>query len=237
MHPRSLCLTWKALATDHQVSYNFHMSPSEKPEPKFRRRANARPDEVLDAALALFIDQGFARTSVDQVAQRAGISKGAVYLYFPSKEAILAGLVSRTIAPLTDALFDNISRHKGDPRPAIEQFLRMMGKVLTDKRNRAVPLIVIHEAPAAPEIATLFRTAVLDRAIPALSTLLAQGVEGGHIRPIDPELTARTVIGPILAHIIFYEIFGIEPEGGFHLDRLIENHLLILNAGLEPQKG
>jgi AcrR family transcriptional regulator len=204
--------------------------------PKFRRRADARPDEVLDAALSLFIEQGFARTSVEQVARLAGISKGAVYLYFASKEAILEGLVNRTIAPLSDALFEDITNYRGDPRPALAQFLRMMGQMLGDKRNRAVPLIVLHEAPAAPEVAALFRTAVLDRSIPAISALLAQGVDGGYIRPIDPELTARTVIGPVLAHIVLFEIFGIAPEGGFQLDRLIENHLSILMAGLEPDR-
>lgn len=205
--------------------------------PKFRRRADARPDEVLDAALSLFIEQGFARTSVEQVARRAGISKGAVYLYFASKEAILEGLVNRTITPLSDDLFEKITNYRGDPRAALAQFLRMMGQVLGDKRNRAVPLIVLHEAPAAPQIAALFRATVLDRSIPAISALLAQGVAGGHIRPIDPELTARTVIGPVLAHIILFEIFGIAPEGGFQLDDLIENHLSILMTGLEPQEG
>lgn len=205
--------------------------------PKFRRRADARPDEVLDAALSLFIEQGFARTSVEQVAKRAGISKGAVYLYFASKEAILEGLVNRTIAPLSDQLFQTISDYRGDPIPVLAQFLRMMGQVLGDKRNRAVPLIVIHEAPAAPHIAALFRKAVLDRTIPAISALLVQGVAGGFIRPVDPEMTARTVVGPILAHLILFEIFGVAPEGGLDLDRLIENHLVILTAGLKPQKG
>lgn len=192
---------------------------------------------MLDAALALFIEQGFARTSVEQVAKRAGISKGAVYLYFPSKEAILVGLVDRTIAPLSDTMFDSISDYQGDPRPVLVRFLRMMGAVLSDKRNRAVPLIVLHEAPAAPSIASMFRKAVLDRAIPAISALLAQGVEGGYIRKIDPELTARTVVGPVFIHIILFEIFDVAPEGGFEMGDLIDNHLSILLAGLGPEKG
>ena len=212
------------------------MSSSDSPLPKFRRRAEARPDEVLDAALSLFMEQGFARTSVEQVARRAGISKGAVYLYFESKEAILVGLVNRAIAPLSEVLFENITSFEGDPRPALAQILRLMGQVMGQQRNRAVPLIVLHEAPAAPNIAALFREAVLDRSIPAISALLAQGVAGGYIRSVDPEMTARTVIGPILAHIILFEIFGIAKDNGLQMDRLIENHITILMAGLEPQK-
>ncbi|MDG1117957.1 MAG: TetR/AcrR family transcriptional regulator [Flavimaricola sp.] len=212
------------------------MSSSDSPLPKFRRRAEARPDEVLDAALSLFMEQGFARTSVEQVARRAGISKGAVYLYFESKEAILVGLVNRAIAPLSEVLFENITSFEGDPRPALAQILRLMGQVMGQQRNRAVPLIVLHEAPAAPNIAALFREAVLDRSIPAISALLAQGVAGGYIRSVDPEMTARTVIGPILAHIILFEIFGIAKDDGLQMDRLIENHITILMAGLEPQK-
>ena len=76
------------------------MPPPDSPEPKFRRRAEARPDEVLDAALALFVDQGYAHTSVAAIAKAAGISKGAIYLYFPSKQAILEALVRRAVTPV-----------------------------------------------------------------------------------------------------------------------------------------
>jgi AcrR family transcriptional regulator len=73
---------------------------AEQRGPKFRRRAGARPDEVLDAALDLFISKGFANTRVEDIATAAGLSKGAVYLYFPSKEAILEGLVKRAVVPI-----------------------------------------------------------------------------------------------------------------------------------------
>lgn len=213
------------------------MTATDTPKPKFRRRAEARPDEVLDAALALFTEQGYARTTVEQIARRAGLSKGAVYLYFPSKEALLSGLVERAIGPITGAAFDMIDAWQGDPRPAIAQFLRMIGAALGDDTVRAVPILVLREAPAAPDIATLFRQAVLDRAIPAVSRLIARGVSAGHIRPVDPELTTRTIMGPVLAHIILAEIFGIMPANGLQMDRLVENHLTILFAGLDPITG
>lgn len=69
------------------------MTKPVKTGPKFRRRAEARPDEVLDAALEQFMAKGFAATRVEDIAKAAGLSKGAVYLYFPSKQALLEGLV------------------------------------------------------------------------------------------------------------------------------------------------
>lgn len=213
------------------------MDTDSPPAPKFRRRAKARPGEVLDAALALFTEQGFARTSVAQIAKRADLSKGAVYLYFPSKDAILEGLVARMIAPLSDEVFDKIAGHQGDPRPLLAQFLRMLAGMMGDETRRAVPMIVLREALAAPAMAASFRKAVLDRALPAVTALLSQGMEGDYIRPLDPELTARTVVGPIMAHIILHEVFSITPRDGLAMERLVENHLAILLAGLAPEEG
>ncbi|KEO57538.1 TetR/AcrR family transcriptional regulator [Thioclava indica] len=213
------------------------MNTKSPTEPKFRRRAEARPDEVLDAALSLFTEKGYARTTVDQVAKRAGFSKGTVYLYFASKEAILEGLVQRTVEPIAEAAFETMTDYRGDPRPVLAQFLRAMAQALADSKTRAVVMIILQEAPAAPNISALFRKAVLGRALPAVTALLAQGVAGGHIRAIDPELTARSVLGPVIGHLLLSEIFRIRPEGGLQMDRLVENHLTLLFAGLEPDTG
>jgi AcrR family transcriptional regulator len=205
--------------------------------PKFRRRAEARPDEVLDAALALFVQQGFARTTVDQIARRAGISKGALYLYFPSKKAVLESLVRRALMPTADKALAMVARYRGDPRPLIRQLLTVVATGLREHDAFQVPKLVIREAVSAPEIAEMYRREVLDRAIPALTALLAQGIEGGHIRKVDPGLTVRSVMGPIMLHVLLAEIFGIRPAEGYGLDRLIDNHLSILFAGLEPEKA
>src|SRR5687767_3950067 len=112
-----------------------------KSGPKFRRRAEARPDEVLDAALDLFIEQGFERTRVDDIARRAGISKGAVYLYFPSKEAILEGLVRRAIVPVAETIIARAAAFEGDPRIVITQGLRLLAQRLHEPRLLAIPKI------------------------------------------------------------------------------------------------
>lgn len=204
----------------------------DSPEPKFRRRAEARPDELLDAALSLFVDQGYAHTSVAQIAKAAGISKGAVYLYFPSKQAILEGLVKRAVTPVADRALAEAGFAQGDLRATLRAVLRSIVAALSDPRIFAIPQIVIREAVVAPEIAEMYRKAVLDRVLPVATGLIRRGIDTGQLRSVDPELTLRTIMGPIVLHLLLAEIFGIRPERGLALEALAENHLDILFHGL-----
>ena len=211
------------------------MEEMQDKEPKFRRRAEARPDEVLDAALALFARQGFAHTTVEAVARAAGLSKAAVYLYFPSKKALLAGVVRRALAPVADLVLEQIMVFRGDPRPLIALVMQTMVGRLGDPVALAVPGLILREASVAPEMVQVYREEVLDRVLPAVRGLIAQGVAGGHIRAVDPDLTIRSVMGPVLAHLLLAEVFGIRPEGGLQLQALMANHLSILFRGLDPE--
>jgi len=202
---------------------------------KFRRRAEARPDEVLDAALAVFVEKGFAAAKVDEVAKQAGVSKGLVYLYFPSKEALLEGVVQRAVAPLAQTALPDLQRSEGDPRPAIRMLLELLCKTLSDPKKIAVPKLIMREVMGFPHMGEMYRRQVLDKVIPVLTGLIARGVAEGHLRPIDPEMTTRSIVGPILAHIALSEIFGIEPEDGLALERLVANHLDILFHGISAK--
>jgi len=202
---------------------------------KFRRRAEARPDEVLDAALAVFVEKGFAATKVDEVARAAGVSKGLVYLYFPSKEALLEGIVKRALAPIADHAVDGLA-HFEDPREAISMLLTMLCRQLSDPSKLAVPKLVLSEVVRFPELATMYRREVLDKVRPALEGLVARGVASGQLRAIDPEMTIRSVIGPLLAHIAMSELFGIRPDDGLAMERLLKNHLDILFYGISEAR-
>ena len=103
---------------------------------------------------------------------------------------------------------------------------------LSDPKIFAIPKIVIREAVVAPEIAEMYRNAVLDRVIPVAIGLVQHGIDGGQLRPVDPELTLRTIMGPVILHLLLAEIFGIRPERGLALGALVENHLDILFHGL-----
>lgn len=206
--------------------------PAEPRGPKFRRRAEARPDEVLDAALALFIENGFAGTRVEDVAKRAGISKGAVYLYFPSKEALVEGLIRRAVVPIADTALAALVDYEGDPRIVITAVLKMIAHRLHDPKVLAMPKLIFRELASFPALAAMYRTEVLDRVIPVIETLIRRGMDQGYLRQVDPSLTIRSIIGPLMMHITISEIFGIAPEGGLHVDKLVDNHLTILFDGL-----
>lgn len=200
--------------------------------PKFRRRAEARPDEVLDAALELFMEKGFAATRVDDIARRAGLSKGAVYLYFPSKEAVLEGLVRRAIIPIADSALEALAHYEGDPRIIISMVIKMVGHRFSDPRIVAIPKVVFREVLGFPHLAEMYRVEVLDKVLPVVSGLIRRGVEQGYLRQVDPDLTLRSIIGPLMLHLLLAEVFRITPEGGLHFDRMVDNHLSILFDGL-----
>src|SRR6478609_2317274 len=125
--------------------------------PKFQRRAEARPDEVLDAALDLFIEKGFASTRVEDIAARAGLSKGAVYLYFPSKEAVLEGLVRRAIVPIATGALGLVEGYAGDPRTPITLALKSVAARLADPGVMAIPRLMMREMINFPEFAQMYR--------------------------------------------------------------------------------
>jgi AcrR family transcriptional regulator len=206
--------------------------------PKFRRRAEARPDEVLDAALDLFIEKGFAATRVEDIAKRAGLSKGAVYLYFPSKEKILEGIVRRAVVPIAEHALSFAQNYEGNPRTVITLVLKMLGTKLNEPRLLAIPKLIFREVLGFPELAEMYRREVLDKVIPVVEGLLRKGIDEGYLRPVDPELTIRSIVGPVVIHVAMLEIFGIQPRDGFAVERLIDNHLTILFDGLSaPQSS
>lgn len=206
--------------------------------PKFRRRAEARPDEVLDAALDLFIERGFANTRVEDIAAKAGLSKGAVYLYFASKEAVLEGIVRRAIVPIAATAIEMAGNYAGDPRTIITLVMKTVAGRLTEPRTIAIPKLMMREMINFPDFAKMYREEVLDRVIPMITQLLRAGIEQGYLRPVDPDLTIRSIIGPIMLHVLLDEVFGIRPGDGLAIERLIDNHLVILFDGLSaPQSN
>src|SRR5690606_18995228 len=97
---------------------------------------------------------------------------------------------------------------------------------------RAIARLLIREMIHFPEFAALYRREVLDRVIPVVEQLVARGVAEGYFRPVDPHLTIRSIIGPLVVHILMAEVFGIVPPDGPGIDRLVDNHLIILFDGL-----
>jgi AcrR family transcriptional regulator len=193
--------SWKAPAKRAAARKN------KPPAPKFKRRAEARPDEILDAALAVFTERGFEAARVDDIAARAGISKGAVYLYFDSKDALLKGLIEREVAPSALRL-RALAESGADAKATLALLINVATQLLNDPRIFATPKLVLSVAARFPEIGDYYRKRVIDEAIGAISALHAKGVDTGVFRKADSDTVARLVMGPLLVHAMRKHVLG-----------------------------
>lgn len=206
-------------------------------EPKWRRRAEDRPDEVLDAALKMFAQKGFASTKVEDIAREAGLSKGAIYRYFSSKEDIFESLVNRAIAPIADRTLELAETSFENPEKLIRAFFAVIVGKLSDPDTLALPRIVLQEAGRFPGLAELYRRQVIDKGVAAIEMIVERGVETGDFRPVNPRLAVRNVLGPMLAHFILGQVFGVDRDAPVSADAFLQSHLDILMNGLSAAKG
>jgi len=202
-----------------------------------QRRPEARPGEVLDAALAVFTEKGFAAARMEDVARRAGLSKGGVYLYFPSKDALFEALIHRfaeTVVATAAARLDDAG--ETDPVSALKSAVRFLLGVADDPRTSAAPRLVITEATRFPEIATLYRREVIDVGRKAVARIIDKGCREGLFRPVDREAAMRLLIGPILVHMLLTHVMaGHEPRQPVDLDALADGLVDILLHGIAAE--
>src|SRR6185436_16317158 len=179
---------------------------------KQRRAPSERPQEILEAALGLFVEKGFAGTRLDDVAERAGLSKAAIYLYFKDKEALLEGVIRQTISANLGTVEALAKAHQGKVSNLIPAILEFMASRVEDTPMPSIAKLVIAESRAYPEIGRFYLKEVIGRGIPLFEGLIARGVAQGEFRPVDPMLTVRSLIGPMLLSIVWKTVF--EPLGG-----------------------
>jgi AcrR family transcriptional regulator len=174
-------------------------------DPKWRRRAHARPDELLDAALDEFIAKGFDAARIEDIAKRAGLSKGAVYLYFDSKEALLRGLILRAAGPLV-AQVGALARAAEDPRAALTQVARTIALVMAQPRMIAIPQLVISVANRFPDLREFYRMEVVEKAQSAVEILVRKAITRGQFRKVDARAASRALIGPLLMEALWSHV-------------------------------
>ncbi len=203
-------------------------------EPKFRRRPADRPAEILAAALEVFAARGFQGARLEEVAKRAGVSKGALYLYFETKADLFRAVV-------TDAVSPNLERVKAIAAAdlPLEQVARMAlpmlaRQVVGDRRITGVVKLVIAESRNHPELAAIWREAVVEPGVQLISGLIAAAQARGEVRPGDPRLFAFGLMGPMVLSMVWRETF--EPVGAEPIDviALAEQHVETVLRGMRP---
>jgi AcrR family transcriptional regulator len=179
---------------------------------KWRRRAASRPDEILDAALDVFIEAGFDSARMDDIAARAGISKAGVYLYFDSKLDLLKALISREVAPITGRAAMLAEAGTADPEATLRLIVQTIIGVMMQPRVFAIPRLMFAISNRFPEIADFYRTEALEHAMKAVRGLVAAGVEKGVFREVDPDLALRSIIGPVMFTAIWHHVLRGQPD-------------------------
>jgi AcrR family transcriptional regulator len=202
-------------------------------EPKFRRRKADRPGEIVEAALAVFAERGFAAAKLDDIARRAGVSKGALYLYFETKEEIFRAVVDQAIAPNMQTIRALVAAHPGPLADLLRLVAERMGVLIETLPVGGVLKMVIAEAANFPELARVWHDDLVTHILGAMTDAIAAAQARGEVRPGDPRMYALEVIAPMLLGLIWRETFV--PVGAlpFDLPALARQHVETMIEGLK----
>jgi AcrR family transcriptional regulator len=200
---------------------------------RWRRRKEARPEEILAAALESFAERGFAATRLEDVAARAGISKGTLYLYFKSKEELFKAVVRETLLPNLERIEAVVGTFEGPSAMLLQQLLLTISGVL-GSRVGAIPKLVIAEAGNFPDLARFYFDEVIRRGLGLIATILRRGIARGEFRAVDVDRAVFCVIAPMLIAALWKN--SLEPYGEappLDAAALARAHLDLLLRGLE----
>jgi AcrR family transcriptional regulator len=203
-------------------------------QPGRRRRKDARPSEIADAALALFSERGFAATRLEDVAIRAGVSKGTVYIYFPTKEDLFRAVLRQGLLPNLEAMEQAVAAFHGPTPVLMRQVIDRMLRVL-DTNLTAIPKLVLAESGNFPAIARMYADEVVRRAMPLLTGILHRGVERGEFRTLDIHSAIPTFVAPFLMLVLWKHSLGQHTDIAMDPKAVMETHMDILLRGLESR--
>ena len=162
------------------------------------RRKEARPGELLGAALDLFVEKGFAATRVEEVAAHAGVSKGTLFLYFPSKEELFKAVVRENIVRHQTEGAEEIARYQGSTPELLEYLMLEWWRRYGATKASGISKLVMSEASNFPDLALFFQEEVVAPGNAMIRSVLQRGIERSEFRPIDLDLTVQSVLAPLL---------------------------------------
>jgi AcrR family transcriptional regulator len=195
-------------------------------KPRWARRKEARPQELLAAALDLFVERGFAATRLGDVAARAGVSKGTLYLYFESKEDLFKAVVRENIVPALAEAEDIIDGYQGPSADLFREILLGWWEHIGATKLAGITKLLMAESANFPELAAFHREEVSERGEAMIVRMLQRGIERGEFRAIDVRQTAHVLIAPVIMLMMWQQPLNpchVEPvDAGSYLDSFID---------------
>ncbi len=202
--PFQLTMPYAKATFNNPLVINFMPSSSiSKPtstdvQTRRTRRKDARPAELLAAALDLFVEKGFAATRVEEVAQRAGVSKGTLFLYFASKEDLFKAVVRENISGRFAEWNEEFDRFEGNAADMLRYCLFSWWERIGSTKASGIPKLMMSEARNFPELATFYQHEVMQPGSALVERILKRGITRGEFRPMDLPYAVYLVLAPLL---------------------------------------
>ncbi|WP_426189757.1 TetR/AcrR family transcriptional regulator [Massilia sp. DWR3-1-1] len=167
-------------------------------KPRWERRKEARPQEVLAAALDLFVERGFASTRLEDVAKCAGVSKGTLYLYFANKEELFKAVVRASIVPIIGEAEEIIAHFDGPSDELMRTVIMGWWQRSGECKTSGIPKLIMAEAGNFPDIAIFYKEEVIDRGSKMIASMLERAIARGEFRQVDVAAMTQVLIAPML---------------------------------------
>jgi AcrR family transcriptional regulator len=199
---------------------------------RWQRRSDARPQELHDAALALFVERGYAATRLEEVAARAGVAKATLYRYYENKLELFKAVVRGSLVAGFDEIAAQGPRDEGSAREELIRLVTALVQRVASSPLSGIPKLVIAEAGNFPELARFYHDEVIRRGRALIVGVLARGAAAGEFRPVDVDYAWRIVIAPLLLAIIWKHSFAAFESAPLDFRRHLDAHLDLLFNGL-----
>src|SRR5439155_25756688 len=165
------------------------ISPSSQ-EPRWRRLPEERPQQIIDAALAIFGERGLASARLEDIAKRAGLSKGTIYLYFPNKEELFREMVRQLIVAQLEGAEREIGAASASPTDTLVAFMRMYWGFIRSKQFAPLFRLIHAELRNFPDLASFYADEVISRGHRLIASIIERGTASGEFRDVDSGVAA-----------------------------------------------
>ncbi|KQT13531.1 TetR/AcrR family transcriptional regulator [Ramlibacter sp. Leaf400] len=222
------------MALSKPISGRQAAGADDAPAAKRERRKEARPGELLDAALDLFVEKGFAATRSEEVAARAGVSKGTLFLYFPSKEELFKAVVRENLSGRFAEWNEEFETFEGSAADMVSYCMKVWWERIGATRASGITKLMISEARNFPELAAFYQQEVIRPGTLLIRRILQRGMDSGEFRRVDLDYAVFSIVAPMIFLIMMKHSLGACAPQDYPLDpeRYVQSQCEILLMGL-----